>query len=50
VLGLRQAMAIGVLGGVAGFAFLWFSPIRTMHGVPAEFSVAPSPDDAPLTE
>jgi MFS family permease len=50
VLGLRQAMAIGVLGGVAAFAFLWFSPIRTMRGVPAEFSVAPSPDDAPLTE
>ena len=50
VLGLRQAMAIGVLGGVAAFAFLWFSPIRTMRGVPADFSVAPSPDDAPLTE
>jgi MFS family permease len=50
VLGLRQAMAIGVLGGVAAFAFLWFSPIRTMHGVPADFSVAPSPDDSPLTE
>lgn len=50
VLGLREAMAIGVLGGVAGFAFLWFSPIRTMHGVPAEFTVTPAPEDAPITE
>ena len=50
MVGLRQAMAVGVLGGVAAFAFLWFSPIRTMRGVPTEFSVAPSPDDAPLTE
>jgi MFS family permease len=50
VLGLREAMAIGVLGGVTGFAFLWFSPIRTMHGVPADFTVTATPEDAPITE
>jgi MFS family permease len=50
VLGLRQAMAIGVLGGVAAIAFIWFSPIRMMHGVPAEFPLTPTPEDAPLTE
>jgi MFS family permease len=50
LLGLRQAMAIGVLGGVVAFAFIWFSPIRTMRGMPADFAIAPTPDDAPLTE
>jgi MFS family permease len=50
VLGLRAALAIGLSGGVAAFAFIWFSPIRTMHGIPAEFLLTPTPDDAPLTE
>jgi hypothetical protein len=43
-------MAIGVLGGVAGFAFIWFSPIRAMHDIPAEFPLQASPEDAPITE
>jgi MFS family permease len=50
VLGLRAALAIGLLGGVAALAFIWFSPIRGMHGIPAEFHLTPTPDDAPLTE
>ncbi|MDP9250373.1 MAG: MFS transporter [Chloroflexota bacterium] len=50
VLGLRAALAIGLFGGVAAFAFIWFSPIRGMRGIPAEFLLTPTPDDAPLTE
>jgi MFS family permease len=50
LLGLRAAMAIGILGGVAAFAFIWFSPIRTMRVIPAGFAIAPTPDDAPLIE
>lgn len=30
-LGVRAGLAIGVLGGVAAIAFVWFSPIRTMR-------------------
>ncbi|MGZ6372431.1 MAG: MFS transporter [Candidatus Limnocylindria bacterium] len=50
ILGLRAAMAIGVLGGAAAFAFIWFSPIRAMRGIPADFPIAATPEDAPLTE
>jgi MFS family permease len=50
LIGLREAMAIGVLGGVVAFAFIWFSPIRKMRGMPADFAIAPTPYDAPLTE
>jgi MFS family permease len=50
LIGLRQAMAIGVLGGVVAFAFIWFSPIRTMRGMPADFAITPTPEDAPITE
>jgi MFS family permease len=50
LLGLRAAMAIGILGGVAAFAFIWFSPIRMMRVIPADFAIAPTPEDAPLIE
>jgi MFS family permease len=50
LLGLRAAMAIGVLGGAAAFAFIWFSPIRSMRVIPGGFEIAPTPEDAPLTE
>ena len=30
-LGVRAGLAVGVLGGVAAIAFIWFSPIRTMQ-------------------
>jgi MFS family permease len=50
LLGLRAAMAIGILGGVAAFAFIWFSPIRTMRTIPADFPITATPADAPLTE
>jgi MFS family permease len=50
LLGLRAAMAIGVLGGAAAFAFIWFSPIRAMRGMPPDFPIAATPEDAPLTE
>ncbi|HEV8699147.1 MAG TPA: MFS transporter [Candidatus Limnocylindrales bacterium] len=51
-LGLRAAMVVGLLGGVAAIVFLWLSPIRSLR---AEAS-APPPhplmpgDDTPLTE
>ena len=50
LLGLRAAMAIGVLGGAAAFAFIWFSPIRAMRAIPADFPITATPEDAPLTE
>jgi MFS family permease len=50
LLGLRAAMAIGILGGVAAFAFIWFSPIRTMRAIPTDVPLTPTPDHAPLTE
>ncbi|HYL40459.1 MAG TPA: hypothetical protein VET90_04055, partial [Candidatus Binatus sp.] len=51
--GLRAALALGVLGGAAGVAFLWFSPVRGMRTIPGR--VAPTampltPEDLPLTE
>jgi len=30
-LGVRAGLAVGVLGGVAAIAFVWFSPIRAMR-------------------
>lgn len=48
--GLRTAMAVGVLGGVAAVAFLWFSPIRTMRSVPPR-NEGPFPvEELPITE
>ena len=33
-IGLRAAMAFGVLGGLAGVAFVWFSPVRRLREMP----------------
>ncbi len=50
-LGLRAAMAFGVLGGVAAIGFLWFSPIRGLTAVPPRPSGAfVAGDELPLTE
>ena len=50
-LGLRAAMAVGVLGGVVAIVFLWFSPIRRLVSVPPPPSGAFLPgDELPLTE
>ncbi len=50
-LGLRAAMAVGVLGGVVAIGFLWFSPIRRLVAIPAAPSGAFIPgDELPLTE
>ncbi len=50
-LGLRAAMAVGVLGGVVAVGFLWFSPIRGLTAVPPAPVGAFLPgDDLPLTE
>ncbi|MDP9482556.1 MAG: MFS transporter [Chloroflexota bacterium] len=49
LLGLRAAMALGILGGLVAVAFLWFSPIpglRTMPTRPATLRA----DELPLTE
>ena len=51
LLGLRAAMAFGVLGGLVAVAFVWFSPIprlRTMPGRPVTTRFPT--DDLPLTE
>jgi Na+/melibiose symporter-like transporter len=50
-LGLRTAMAVGVLGGVVAIACIWFSPIRTMTAVPPPTTEALLPgEQLPLTE
>ncbi len=51
-LGLRSAMALGVLGGVVAIGFLWSSPVRDLRaGAPIELDRALLPgDDLPLTE
>jgi MFS family permease len=50
-LGLRVALAVGVLGGVVGLAFLWLSPLRTLRTatVPEPQGVLPAAE-LPLTE
>ena len=51
VIGLRGAMAFGVLGGVVALGFLWFSPIprlRTMPNRPV--TTIPGTSELPLTE
>jgi MFS family permease len=49
--GLRAAMAVGVLGGASAIVFIWFSPIRTMRGVPEPLVLAGErPNEAPITE
>ncbi len=50
-LGLRTAMALGVGGGIAAIAFIWFSPIRSMRVVPPPAGGAILPgEEMPLTE
>ena len=51
VLGLREATAVAVLGGVVAIGFLWFSPIRGLRAIPAgpERALLPG-DEVPLTE
>jgi MFS family permease len=50
-LGLRSAMAVGVLGGVVAIGFLWFSPIRRLAAVPPRPTGVFLPgDELPLTE
>jgi MFS family permease len=48
--GLRAAMLLGLLGGAASVAFLWFSPVRTLRAVPAGVAPPLTPEDLPLTE
>lgn len=52
--GLRAAMALGLLGGVASITFLWFSPVRRMRTIPAGAlplgAVPITPEDLPLAE
>jgi MFS family permease len=51
VFGLRTGIAIGLLGGVAAIAFIWFSPIRTMRVSPGPLVIAPlTTEETPLTE
>jgi len=49
--GLRAALAVGVLGGAAAVLFVWFSPVRSMRGIPEPAALsALRPEDLPLTE
>jgi len=51
LLGLRTALGIGVLGGVAALAFIWFSPIRGMRTTPGPLVVGSlTAEETPLTE
>lgn len=51
LLGLRAAMAFGVLGGVVALAFLWFSPVPRLRTMPARPVTTTYPaDELPLTE
>jgi hypothetical protein len=55
-LGLRDAMFVGLLGGVFAIAFVWASPIRSMRGqtMPApESALGDAPgltEELPITE
>jgi MFS family permease len=49
--GLRAALAVGVLGGAAAVLFVWFSPVRSMRGIPEPAGLPPlRAEDLPLTE
>jgi hypothetical protein len=51
VFGLRAAMAVGVIGGATAILFVWFSPIRSIHGTPPPLvTTLVTPEDAPLSE
>ncbi|MEA2536256.1 MAG: hypothetical protein QOF11_490 [Chloroflexota bacterium] len=51
LLGLRAAMAFGVLGGLVALGFLWFSPIPRLRTMPARPALATPPvERLPLTE
>lgn len=50
-IGLRAALAFGLLGGLAGIAFLWFSPVRRMIVLPPRTAETLLPGDRlPITE
>jgi MFS family permease len=50
-IGLRQALAFGLLGGVAAVVYVWFSPLRRLHEIPAAPMPAIVPGiDIPLAE
>jgi hypothetical protein len=51
VIGLRGAMALGVLGAAVGVVFVWFSPVRSMRTVPPALATASVPiEELPVTE
>jgi MFS family permease len=51
LLGLRAAMAFGVLGGLVAVGFVWFSPIPGLRTMPTRPVTTRFPtDDLPLTE
>jgi MFS family permease len=51
LLGLRAAMALGVLGGASAVLFVWFSPVRSMREVPVSVAGASiRAEELPLTE
>jgi MFS family permease len=49
--GLRSAMAVALLGGVAALAALWFSPVRHLRDVPPGADTPSlAPEELPITE
>ena len=51
LVGPRQALAFGLLGGVAAVVFVWFSPLRHLREMPSMPSAVVLPDvEVPLGE
>ncbi|HEY2888540.1 MAG TPA: MFS transporter [Candidatus Limnocylindrales bacterium] len=51
VVGLRGAMALGVVAAALGVLIVWFSPVRSMRTVPNAVATASLPiEEIPLTE
>jgi MFS family permease len=49
--GLRTAFAVGLIGGLAAIAAIWFSPVRRLRGAPGTVLGPALPgDEGPLTE
>jgi MFS family permease len=47
IYGLRVTLWIGLLGAVAAFLSIWFSPLRAMHTVPTARPASAEPASAP---
>lgn len=44
-IGLRPTLAVGAVGGVAAFLWVWFSPLRALRDQPEPSEPAAAPGD-----